>query len=167
MLFLRKHWNRERTQEEAKNDILDWGESDEEIYATSDEENEDEHSYHEEEGISNISGSNNSLSSSSTSSSISTPTPPSKRITRAPTYLQDYTSGGELSEEETHNENLLLFMALNDPIYYEEAVKMKRWRDAMDIEMGAIKKKWNLGACLCTGRSQSNRGEVGLSNQAE
>lgn len=146
MLFLRKHWNRERTQEEAKNDILDWGESDEEIYATSDEENEDEHSYHEEEGISNISGSNNSLSSSSTSSSISTPTPPSKRITRAPTYLQDYTTGGELSEEETHNENLLLFMALNDPIYYEEAVKMKRWRDAMDIEMGAIKKygTWEL-----------------------
>lgn len=38
-----------------------------------------------------------------------------------------------------------MFMAA-DPIFYEEAVKSKKWRDAMNNEMAAIKKNdtWEL-----------------------
>lgn len=125
-------WDWGRTEEEARNDILDWGEaSDEEAYASSDE-SEDGDS-HQEEGES-------ADGLSSISSGATTPTLPEKRVTRAPPYLQDYTSGEGLSEEEEEVQNLVMFMASDDPIYYEEAVRMKRWRDAMDIEIGAIKK---------------------------
>lgn len=117
-------WDWGRT-EEVKNDILDWGEVNEEIYASSDQ---DESSYQEEgDGLGNTS------SDGSTSGGAATPTILERRVTRALTYLQDYTSGEGLLEDESEVQVLLMFMASDDPIYYEVAVRMKRWRDVSRI----------------------------------
>lgn len=127
-------WDWRRTKEEEKNYILDWGEVDEDTYVSSDEESKGENSQERESDHSDI------------SSDATTPTLPERRVTRALTYLQDYTSGEGLSEEEEEVHNLALFVASDDPIYYEEVVKIKRWRDAMEVEIGAIVKNetWEL-----------------------
>lgn len=137
-----KSWDWKRAEEEARNDILDWGEVDEDIYASSDDESEDESS--QEGGESGHSGT--SQEEGESGHDTITSTLPERRVTRALDYLQDYTSGEGLSEEEEEVQNLALFVASDDPIFYEEAVKMKRWRDAMDIEIGAIEKNetWQL-----------------------
>lgn len=128
-------WDRGRTEEETKADILDWGEADEEVYQSSNEESEDGVSLHEEEAV----------EPSSSSDGTITPPLPERRVTRAPTYLQDYTSGDGLSEEE-EVQNFAMFMFSNDPTCYEKAVRSKNWRDAMDSEIGAIVKNetWKL-----------------------
>ncbi|KAJ9547861.1 LOW QUALITY PROTEIN: hypothetical protein OSB04_020404 [Centaurea solstitialis] len=134
-------WDWGRTQEEVKNDILDWGDVDEEIYESSDGESEDESSYQEGDG-----STSNTLSDIGTSSGTTSPTVPERRATRAPAYLHDYISGEGLSEDETQVQNLVMCMSSDDPVYYEDAVRMKRWRDAMDLEIAAIEKNetWEL-----------------------
>ena len=67
-----------------------------------------------------------------------------RRQTSFPSWMRDYVSGDELSEEETG-----LNMAMvpsDDPVTYEEAVVSKNWRNAMDTEMQSIQKNktWSL-----------------------
>jgi len=131
-----------RKTEEDKNDMLDWGEVDADIYASSDEENETEESL--EEGESSQSN-DAAISHGSIPSNAAAPALPERRVTRAPAYLQDYIRG-ENFEAEEEVQSFSLFMVSADPIYYEEAAKMKQWRDAMDMEIGAILKNetWEL-----------------------
>ncbi|CAL8134096.1 unnamed protein product [Prunus armeniaca] len=58
--------------------------------------------------------------------------------------MQDYETGEGLSEEEDLSAMITLTKA--DPITFEEAVKSKKWRDAMNAEIEAIErnKTWDL-----------------------
>lgn len=128
-------WNWGRTDGKSKTDVLDWGEAYEEALEELDEhEDENTTSELEEE---NLETENSSLNE------VVIPPTLVKRTRKTLIYLQDYTSGGELSKDEVHN--FLMFM-YTDPIYYEEIMKEKNWRDSMDMEITSIVKNqtWEL-----------------------
>ena len=52
----------------------------------------------------------------------------SRRVSKMPTWLNDYQSGEGLSEEEVE---FAMFSSVEDPTTYEEASKEKKWLDAM------------------------------------
>ena len=68
--------------------------------------------------------------------------PLGERVRRAPRWMEDYVSGAGLSDKS----NLACFMVHDDLICFDEAVKMKKWRKLMDLEMEAIEKNktWEL-----------------------
>ncbi|KAK1437640.1 hypothetical protein QVD17_03434 [Tagetes erecta] len=67
----------------------------------------------------------------------------SKRVTKPPSWLKDYYVGAS-SEEETSSCQFAL--TVTDPIYFDQAVKVKEWQDAMVAEMQAIERNqtWQL-----------------------
>ncbi|KAL5777869.1 hypothetical protein ACOSP7_010795 [Xanthoceras sorbifolium] len=58
--------------------------------------------------------------------------------------MQDYVTGKGFSESE--NEAQLAMFTAVDPIHFEDTVKSEKWRQAMDVEMAAIKRNdtWEL-----------------------
>jgi len=52
--------------------------------------------------------------------------------------MQDYEIGENLSEEE--DLNAMIILTEDDPSIFEEAVKSKKWRDAMNKEIEAIER---------------------------
>jgi hypothetical protein len=52
--------------------------------------------------------------------------------------MQDYETGENLSEEE--DLNAMIILTEDDPSIFEEAVKSKKWRDAMNKEIEAIER---------------------------
>ena len=58
--------------------------------------------------------------------------------------MEDYVSGEELSEQEENN--LMMCTAFSDPMFFEEAIKSPKWKEAMDLEIKAIEKNgtWEL-----------------------
>ncbi|KAD3068312.1 hypothetical protein E3N88_36192 [Mikania micrantha] len=80
--------------------------------------------------------------------STSTPQPnesltgPAKRISRPPTWLRDYHTGEDLSEEETQ----LFALNISDPNTYSEAATKQEWQQAMREEIAALEKNntWTL-----------------------
>jgi hypothetical protein len=60
--------------------------------------------------------------------------------------MQDYVSGQHFSDEETTNMTLLALLSDSDPMTFEEAVNLEKWRQAMDQEMQAIERNdtWEL-----------------------
>ena len=69
------------------------------------------------------------------------------RIRRAPSWMQDYESGENLTEDDSGDnmtEDSMQFLALftqqGDPTCYEEAVRNENWKAAMDLEIDAIVK---------------------------
>lgn len=83
------------------------------------------------------------------SNMLASESPPCEaRIRRTPRWMRDYVSGEGHSEEDDVDVNLAqlaLFMDV-DPMSYEEAVKSKIWRQAMDVEIQAIERNdtWEL-----------------------
>lgn len=67
-----------------------------------------------------------------------------RRVTRAPTWMDDSVTGEGLSEEEI--ELKMAFVSPEDPITYAEAVKSLKWRLAMDSEITSIENNqtWKL-----------------------
>ncbi|KAJ9559214.1 hypothetical protein OSB04_013828 [Centaurea solstitialis] len=65
------------------------------------------------------------------------------RPRRTPRYLSDYVTGNEPLEEDELN---MVEIYNQDPTTYEEAVKSKKWRVAMDAEIEAIERNltWEL-----------------------
>lgn len=53
-------------------------------------------------------------------------------------WMRDYVSGDELSDEDTIS-HFILFVD-RDPIAFEDAVKDLKWKEAMVVEIEAIKK---------------------------
>lgn len=53
-------------------------------------------------------------------------------------WMDDYTSGEELSDEQTLTHFVLL--AGSDPIAFDETFKSSKWRKAMDVEIETIKR---------------------------
>ena len=141
-------WDWGRTEEEIKRDILEWEDEDE-------SNEEDDQNEEENDGT----GSNN-LSSSSNSSSISpTESPPNEpnsnthgelvegngvQERRAPGWMADYETGEGLFEEE--NLNAMMMVTENDPVSFGEAMKNKKWKEAMSVEIKSIERNqtWEL-----------------------
>lgn len=63
-----------------------------------------------------------------------------------PRYLQDYVRGESLNDEEEEVQYVAMYVSLDDPYTYKEAVKEKKWREAMDAEIESIEKNetWEL-----------------------
>lgn len=59
--------------------------------------------------------------------------------------MRDYATGEGLSEEDIEA-HLAVFSTTTDPTRFEDALKSEKWRQAMDLEMEAIKKNdtWEL-----------------------
>ena len=89
-------------------------------------------------------GSNGTSSPSNESHDENSSGPVEGRVRRVPSWMQDYETGEGLSEEEDLNAMMIHTEA--DPITFEEAVKSKKWRDAMNAEIEAIKRNetWEL-----------------------
>jgi len=129
-------WNWGRSNDEVKFDSGDINHEFSDIGETEhfEEEQEDEASASSDsnEGSESISPEVNNLHSNR------------ERIRSASIWMQDYVTGEELSEEE--NVQDLAFFMSQDPIYYEEAAKSDKWKNAMDLEIEAIEKNdtWGL-----------------------
>ncbi|KAJ8634972.1 hypothetical protein MRB53_009239 [Persea americana] len=131
-----KGWNWDMSREEMALDVLEWGDSEEE-----DDEAENEGELGVEVNENEEAGSNgtNGAGSSGTSSPSreshdeNFSGPVERRARRVSLWMQDYETGEGLSEEEDLNAMMILTEA--DPITFEEAVKSKKWRDAMNAEI--------------------------------
>uniref|UniRef100_A0A2N9EXA4 Integrase catalytic domain-containing protein n=1 Tax=Fagus sylvatica TaxID=28930 RepID=A0A2N9EXA4_FAGSY len=136
-------WDWGRSNEEARLDILEWEDSNEEgsEHDQSEEESEEEVAAEEEGGEVSLSSSESPGENSPTSEESS----PEGRNRRVPFWMEDYVSGGEFSEEAEHN-NLVLFTSTADPTTFEDAVQSSKWRAAMDLEIEAIERNgtWEL-----------------------
>ena len=150
-------WNWNMSREEMASDVLEWGDSEEEGEAENEREfgaeiNENteagssEVNENEEAGSSgtNGAGSNDTRSPSSESHDENSLGPVQGRARQVPRWMQDYETGEGLSEEE--DLRAMTVLAEADPITFEEAVKSKKWRDAMNAEIEAIErnKTWDL-----------------------
>lgn len=60
------------------------------------------------------------------------------RVRKAPTWMDDYVSSEGLSKKE--NEANMALMVTSDPLSFDEAVKISKWRLAMDVKIKEIKK---------------------------
>ncbi|CAL2265083.1 unnamed protein product [Prunus armeniaca] len=128
-------------------DMLEWGDSEEEDDEAKNEgELGAEVNENEEVGSNgtNEAGSSGTSSPSSESHDGNSSGPVEGRARRAPFWMQDYETGEGLSEEEDVSAMMILTEA--DPITFEEPVKSKKWRDAMNAEIEAIErnKTWDL-----------------------
>ena len=138
-------WDWGRTEKEIKQDTLEW--EDEDDSDGEDDQNEDENGG---------TGSNNSSNSSDNLSSSLIESPPNEpnsngelaegrgvRGRRAPSWMADYETGEGLFEDENLN---AMMVTENDPVSFEEAIKSKKWREAMSAEIEAIERNqtWEL-----------------------
>ena len=58
------------------------------------------------------------------------------RVRRAPFWMDDYETGEGLSDED--GLNAMITLNEDDPLTFKEAVKSKKWRDTMMVEMESI-----------------------------
>ena len=129
-------WKWEQSKGEVHSDVLDW-----------EDKNSDANKELELAEDSNSNNTGNTISqtggnSSTTSSGGSEPNSPKGRSRRAPAWMSEYTTGEGLSEEEEE----AMMITEEDPVTYNEAVKYKKWRDAMAKEIDSIEKNgtWRL-----------------------
>ena len=137
-------WDWGRSNKEARVDILEWEDSNEEgsEHDQIEEESEEEVAPEEEEEGEVSLFSSESPGENSSSSEESLPEGGNRRV---PFWMEDYISGGEFSEAEEHN-NLVLFTLTSDPTTFEEAIQSSKWIAAMDLEIEAIERNgtWEL-----------------------
>lgn len=62
------------------------------------------------------------------------------RERRVPPWMRDYVSGEGLSDEEGEEAAYMMMGDFEDPVFFEDAVKEEKWRQAMDNEMQSIEK---------------------------
>lgn len=69
-----------------------------------------------------------------------------RRSKTAPTWMTDYVTGEGLSEGEEELEDLVMFTETTDPVLFEDAVREKKWREAMNREIESIEanETWEL-----------------------
>jgi len=124
-------WNWQKSNEETKDEVLDWGDEKEDNAPA--DRNEEPVEIH-----SNSSSDNSEISSSSSKSrspSNSSPDGQSSdenayvegrgmRERRTPRWMEDYDTGAGLFDEESLS--ALVMVMENDPLSFEEAVKSKK-----------------------------------------
>ena len=134
-----KNWDWDKKYEESIVCDLEWGDLKEE--ATMFDDNEDG-SKSESDPEANVDVAKENFSSNSLTEE-SSPSLNEGRNRRPPIWIRDYETGKGISEGD--NEAYLAMFATTDPIHFKDAVKSKKWRRAMDLEMEAIKKKGYVG----------------------
>lgn len=133
-----KGWDWDKEYEEAISCDLECGDKDVEVDV--EEENEAGH-----ESDHTIDTEEENVSSDSTAEE-NTFNPNQRRCRRPPLWMEDYETGAGLSEGNI-DANLVMFAAGDgDPTHFDDAVKIQKWRKAMDVEMEAIKRNgtWEL-----------------------
>ncbi|RVX02924.1 hypothetical protein CK203_023294 [Vitis vinifera] len=137
MSFCKANGISRRSNEEARLDILEWGDSNEEgnEHDQSEEESEEEVAT-EKGGEVSLSSSKSPVENSPTSEESSS----KGRNRRVPFWMEDYVSGGEFSEEEVEHYNLVLFTSTANPTTFEEAIQSSKWKVAMDLEIETIER---------------------------
>lgn len=129
----------------------DWGSISKEAVVTNfkweNEENEIEKDVEVDEGDQNRTIDSNV----SPTTPVEIASPVQGRRRRQPIWMQDYVSGDGLSDEETEIQlttemQQFAMFASEDPNTFEEAVKIQKWKAAMDQEIEAINKNgtWEL-----------------------
>lgn len=128
-------WNLSTT--EAEQDVLAWGDADDIATEESEGEETDGESNEVEDG---------NLEAIPEIEESSTEFPQQTRRRREPVWMRDYESGERLSEEEESDESLVFHISNDDPINFDEAVKEKKWQEAMKFEIQAIERNqtWEL-----------------------
>ncbi|RDX90417.1 putative mitochondrial protein, partial [Mucuna pruriens] len=69
----------------------------------------------------------------------STSSPNQQRCRRPPLWMEDYETGEGLSKGNTEVNLAMVAVGDGDPTHFDVAVKIEKWRKAMDVEMEAIK----------------------------
>ncbi|KAL9235087.1 hypothetical protein vseg_009883 [Gypsophila vaccaria] len=147
-----KFWDWGRTEEEIQQDILEWEDEIDEINeAETHEQLQNSAGTSDHSGSPNNSGGTPIISSSNDTSSDDGEVTEDGELTqrrvvrekRPPSWMADYVSGEQFSDEDTLNAMMVIE---NDPIWFEEALKSKHWRSAMLSEIESIEKNqtWEL-----------------------
>lgn len=125
-----KQWDWDVSYEEHISIDLEWGDDDKEMNKSGEGVNDNGHEVNDEEEEEN-----SSLSSEENGENEG-------RVRQPPVWMHDYVSGEGLSEDEAN----MVQVELDDPLYFEEALKNSRWRLAMDCEIKSIEKNntWTL-----------------------
>jgi hypothetical protein len=134
-----KGWQWENDKSKKLSDSASTNSSDEQdadIEEMEMENNADNHHLH------NDSNNNSQVSEDTITYSSDEMTP---RISRRPSYLNDYVTGEELDNDDGL-QNLAMFSSNNDPITYDEAAQSDVWKKSMDQEIESIEKNntWEL-----------------------
>jgi transposase InsO family protein len=124
-------WNLSTTESEQNE--LTWGDDDDDITIEESEGEETDGEFNEAEDsnlevIPEIGESSNSG------------IPQQTRRRREPVWMRDYESGNRFPEEEESDESLAFHISNDDPIHFDEAVKEKKWQEAMKLEIEAIER---------------------------
>jgi hypothetical protein len=129
-------WENDKSKKQTESDSTSSsGEQDANIEDIEVENNADENLLH------NDSDHNSQVSEDTITYSSDELTP---RVTKRPSYLDDYVTGEELDDDDL--QNLAMFSTNDDPITYDEAAKSDVWKRAMDQEIESIEKNntWEL-----------------------
>lgn len=118
-----KRWNWEETQEQCESDLT-WND---ENYLWEESDTDGEEAENEEEQPAAV---------TEEAQPHQTAVAREGRITRPPSYLNDYVTGNEIFDDE----DVVNMAVINssDPITFEEAEKSINWRKAMDDEINSI-----------------------------
>jgi len=129
-------------------EIWDWGRTKEELNLdVLEDDNESEKEHAEEDNIEEVMGRNTtSYYSPQNEVNIQEVADEGRgeRVRTKPLWMTDYEIGEGLSEEE--DMHAMMMVTENDPFSFAEEVKSKKWKQAMEAEMEAIKKNqtWEL-----------------------
>lgn len=136
-----KGWDWKRSDEEVKDDVFEWEEEEKvdenETVAVTEHQETPDPAPVQNRGESSNTGAENLGQGRST------------RAIRAPGWMSDYVMGEGTFEEEdapTHALMMMLMVAENDPVLFEDAVTQRIWREAMKSEIYSIEKNhtWEL-----------------------
>ncbi|KAJ9554165.1 hypothetical protein OSB04_018210 [Centaurea solstitialis] len=140
-----KGWSWKQSAELVTTEALTWGDADDyedgdefdEFEAEAEAERESDTGASPKENSGNIS----EESDAPVRSESATPIAPNERQHKPPIWMSDYTSGEGLSEEEE-----AVMMIEDDPVTFQEAVKIAKWKEAMEKEMDSIERNgtWEL-----------------------
>jgi len=137
-----KNWNWEKNEQENHQANLDWGDA---VSNTENQSVENEINNAEQQDA-EISSDDPIQAEAHNEPNIPAAAPVegrARRSRRQPIWMADYDKREGLSDDDTA---AVMLMTDDDPVIFEEAIKSKRWRDAMKREMEAIEKNktWEL-----------------------
>ncbi|GJU04879.1 retrovirus-related pol polyprotein from transposon TNT 1-94 [Tanacetum coccineum] len=141
-------WNWGNDKEENMSSDLEWGD---------DHNNNEDERYNDAPANSNEPGSSSNASPTPNQESseigspfndgsdgTNSPSPNVGRARKTPVWMKDYVTGDVSTDDE--GLNVMMMLTEDDPLTFEEAVKNRKWRDAMKAEIDSIEKNktWEL-----------------------
>ncbi|KAJ9563755.1 hypothetical protein OSB04_008915 [Centaurea solstitialis] len=140
-----KSWDWGQDEGKCRSDVLEWNDDDgnDGIATNSNEITSSSNDSPNNSLTPNVSSSEGESFPSGSDGSNS-PSPNAGRVRRTPAWMDDYETGEGLSDED--GLNALMMLIEDDPLTFQEAVKSRKWRDAMTAEIESIEKNktWEL-----------------------